>query len=448
MKYQVVGVCAVVLGCTAFAAEVPKMTVPESLAVQLKPFCSTADDMKAVADIGMKFVRRGFYWEGVEKEKGVYNFEAYDKLLADADKQGLRVVGCLFGGNKKYEDTGYGGVTTEEGRAGFAAFAAALAARYKDRNIIWEIWNEPNVRTFWRKNGVHNTPEFAQEYTDLVKATAPAMVKADPKCIVLAGSLSNYWQPSYNWTEKCFELGILKTGIKGWSVHPYGVKTPEMHAIGHAEMRRLMKKYGAENFPMYNTERGYATQAKKGHEGELKGKAELQKEYQAWYFVRQYMIDLMWDVKLSVWYEWKDPAGEFTMIEKGQPRPICKSAKVMVEQLRGYDYVKRIPLESDLDYVLLFKNARGNQKLVCWTTPPDKPRKATEEKPSEASSGQAPKPPAKEGEDATVTHLITLPVAVKKAAGADVYGKVIPVQMNAGKAQVEISGAPVYVALD
>src|SRR6185295_14790010 len=91
---------------------------------------------------------------------------------------------------------------------GFAAFAAALADRYKGRKIIWEIWNEPNVQTFWHK-GKHNSKEFAKEYSDLVNTVAPAMVKADPSVVIAAGSLSNYWEPAYQWTEHCFRNGVL-----------------------------------------------------------------------------------------------------------------------------------------------------------------------------------------------------------------------------------------------
>ena len=98
-------------------------------------------------------VRRGFYWTSVEKEKGVYDFSDYNVQMGHAKKLGLTVVGCLFGNNKLYEDDGLGGIQTEPGRKGFANFAAALAEHYKDHDVLWEVWNEPNVRSFWRKNG-------------------------------------------------------------------------------------------------------------------------------------------------------------------------------------------------------------------------------------------------------------------------------------------------------
>jgi len=213
--------------------------------------------------MGFRVVRRGFYWTSIEEEKGVYDFADYDDLMEHAKDLGLTIVGCLFGNNKLYEDDGLGGIQTEAGRQGFANFAAALADHYKDHAVLWEVWNEPNVRSFWRNNGQHNSEEFAEDYTALVKETAAAMLEVDPDCFVMAGSVSNYWEPSYEWTESCFKRRILQSGIRGWSVHPYGVKTPEEFAVGHNRTRELLKQYGAPDMPLLNTERGFAVKGRR-----------------------------------------------------------------------------------------------------------------------------------------------------------------------------------------
>lgn len=123
----------------------PEMTVPMNLGMQTKPYCSSTEDIKDIVTIGAKFIRRGFYWFKVEKEKGKYDFTEYDRILQDADDNGIRVLACLYGSNKLYEDDKRGGIQTEEGRKGFANFAAALASHFKERGIIFEIWNEPNL---------------------------------------------------------------------------------------------------------------------------------------------------------------------------------------------------------------------------------------------------------------------------------------------------------------
>jgi hypothetical protein len=364
------GLALAILGTTAMcgwsAEPLPDVVIPQSCGVQLKTHNFTIETLDRAHNMGFRVVRRGFYWNSIEAEKGVYDFSDYDDQMEHTRKLGLIVVGCLFGNNKLYEDDGQGGIQTEAGRKGFANFAAALVGHYKEHHVLWEVWNEPNIRTFWRKDGQHNSEEFAKEYTALVKETVSAMLEADPECYVMAGSVSNYWEPSYEWTESCFKEGILKTGIRGWSVHPYGVKTPEEFAVGHRRMRELLKKYNAPEMPLLNTERGFAV--KETYEGWSGGSKERAREFQAWNFVRQYMIDQLYGVRVTVWYQWDGE--EFGIVEEGGTRPVETACREMIEQLGGYRLVRRIDSDATLDYVLLFENEHGNRKLVAWTAPP------------------------------------------------------------------------------
>ncbi|HCE44516.1 MAG TPA: hypothetical protein DET40_13295 [Lentisphaeria bacterium] len=410
----------------------PEKVVPLTLGMQTKPNCSSTADLQDIGKLGVKFIRRGFYWDGIEKEKGKYEFTEYDRILKDADDNGLRVLACLFGNNKLHEDDNRGGIQTEEGRKGYANFAAALASHFKGRGIIWEIWNEPNVRTFWRndKGAMHNSPEFADEYTALVKETVKTMRLSDPDCLVVAGSVSCFWDPSFNWTDSCFSKGMYKTGISGWSVHPYGLNSPEEYTAGYERMRSIMEKYGApKDFPMLNTERGFAVAKTKSWEGNPEsegwsgGPEGMAFQYQSWHIVRQYMIDLMNGINLSSWYEWAGK--EFAIASKDKKRPAYFACKNMIDQLSGFAYKERMKTASPLDYVLIFVNKAGAEKLVVWTSPP---LKATPEKVKD--------------------HDVAIPV---NAAGelklVDLMGKESVVKVTDGKISVKLSGAPQYVVL-
>ncbi|WFB36172.1 cellulase family glycosylhydrolase [Kiritimatiellota bacterium B12222] len=401
-------------------AEVLELPVvfPDGCAIQLKTHNFTIETLDQVHAMGFKVVRRGFYWTGVEKEKGVYDFSDYDAQMAHAKSLGLTVVGVLFNVHKEYENDGQGGVQTEAGRKGFANFGAALATHYRDQDVIWEIWNEPNVRTFWRKNGKHNSEPFAQEYTDLVKEVVPAMLAANPDAFVVAGSVSNYWQPSYDWTKFCFEKGILETGIRGWSVHPYGVKTPEEFSVGHQITRGLLKEFGHPDLPMINTERGFAV--KETHEGWSGGSIEKAREYQAWYLVRQFMMDQLNGVNLTVWYEWDGDKFGLVEEEGTGKRPAYFAAVEMMAELNGYTLKGRLPTDSDLDYVVEFTNEAGDRKLVVWTAPPP---------------GASP--------DETSNHTLTLPLIKPAANGvkaSDLEG--LPVENEA--LVFALTGKPEY----
>jgi len=415
----------------AFAKDpLPDRTIPALLGVQVKPhnFNSTVLDQMHANGLGFRIIRKGFYWGSVEKQKGVYDFSDYDETMEHAKKNGFTVVGCLFGSNNMYEDAKKGGVLTEAARKGFANFAAAIAKHYKDHNVLWEIWSEPNTRTFWRKNGKHNTPEFAQEYTALVQETVPAMLKAVPDVFVMAGSVSNYWEPSYQWTESCFKLGMLKTGIRGWSVHPYGVKTPEEHAVGHQRTRELLVKYGAPEMPMLNTERGFAVKEGENNEGWSGGSKERAREFQAWNFVRSFLVEQLCDIRVIIWYELDGE--KFGLTDDGGTRPVHKAAVTMFAQLTGYQVVRRLESNSKLDYVVLLENKKsGERKLVAWTAPP--PQGA----PDEAKA-----------------HVATLEVTAPASFNSEV--KIVNLNGELGKAktskgaiQLNLEGAPQYVTV-
>ncbi len=404
---------------SASAYDLPPCEIPLNCSMQMKTDTFNEATLREIREMGFRMVRRGLYWSAVEKAKGVYDFSSVEPQMKVCKDLGLTVIVTLFSGNKLYEDVP-GGVLTEPGRKGFAAFAVAAARKFADQPVMFEIWNEPNVRTFWRKNGQANSDAFAKEYSDLVNEVAPAMVKAVPGVFVVAGSVSNYWEPSYEWTESCFRNGVLKSGIRGWSVHPYGVKTPEAFRIGHGRTRELLKKYGAPDMPILNTERGFtATKRDEGYSG---GDAARILDYQAWYFVRQYLTDMIEGVRLTSWYEWKGNEG-FSLFENGKPRPAYHAARRMLTELSGYRFRSLVKTESPRDRAAVFANAEGARKLVLWTSAP--------------FDGSP---------DETVDHavLVRTSASAKPLEGVGMLGG----RTSAGNGfALELTGAPVYLAL-
>ena len=174
----------------AAAADLPEMTVSRTWGIKGWWRTGSARDWEKLQSTGAGFVNRTggpWYWDQVEKSKGNYSFKEADSLLRHAEQKGLTIVACLFGGNKLYENPKPGGIRSARAREGFAKFAAALAKRFAGRNVIFEIWNEPNITGFWGKHGKANSKEYADEYSALVKATVPAMKEADPDCFIMAG---------------------------------------------------------------------------------------------------------------------------------------------------------------------------------------------------------------------------------------------------------------------
>jgi len=404
------------------AAPLPDLTViPNSFGVQLKENNMSPENLDQIRDLGAKWVRRGFIWTNVEKTAGEYDFSRYDELVKNAHERGMNVLAGLALGNNKL----YGSVIEDKGREAYARYAAAAAAHFKGQNVLFEIWNEPNVRTFWgsqdtNKDHKHNSEPFAEDYTKLVQATVKEMKQADPNCIVFGGSVSGLWSASFSWMDMCFEKGILKSGIDAWSVHPYSTKNPEDYVEAYATMRASMARHGARpDYPVFNTERGFPLGKAEGYAG---GDASKAKEYQAWHIVRQYLVDRACDIKFTVWYEWSGKEG-FSLIDGNEKLPAYNAAKFMIKQLSGYKFDKRIVLENDRDFALRFSSTDGDVKIfkiVAWTSPP---------------AGESP--------DKIVDHDVVLTVDAKGPIDVfQLYGEKGTIETKNGNVSLKLTGAP------
>ncbi|PTY04481.1 hypothetical protein DB346_03335 [Verrucomicrobia bacterium LW23] len=409
---------------TAAFAQPPVMpdgTIPGNLAVQLKGPDMNPETLDKVKALGVKWIRRGFIWEGVEKEAGVYDFSTYDTFVKQCKERGISIIAPIAFNNKLY-----GHVKDEPGRTGYAKYAAALAERYKDEPVIWEIWNEPNTMTFWGRHGKKgNTDAYAKEYMDLVAATIPAMRKANPKCIILAGSVSNMWTESYKWMGFCFARGMLKEDWNYWSVHPYGLKTPEDYIEAYAITRKLMDDAGGpSNRPWINSERGFPVEKKK--EGFAGGDMNRLYEYQAWHLVRQFLIDQMEGVAMTCWYEWSGKESFALVKTDGTETPAYHAFRQFITQLDGYKFDKRLPTREPRDFVLRYTNPAGGTKLIVWTSPP-------------------PMQPA----DKIVDHPITIPLegSTGTLETATLLGEKGKVEVKSGAIEVMLTGSPVYITV-
>ncbi|MGQ9525911.1 MAG: cellulase family glycosylhydrolase [Armatimonadota bacterium] len=347
-----------VVGTTAAAPSgLPDQVVPLPFGVNIHFTDPKPGEMEQLAAGGFRFVRMDFVWEAVERQKGLYDFSAYDRLLSALDKHGIRALFIFDYSNKLYEADR--SVRTPEGRRAFAAFAEAAAKRYAGRGVLWEIWNEPNLEIFWR-------PQPAvDDYAALVIETAKAIRKADPKATVLAPASSGF---PWEFLEGIFRRGVLEV-IDAVSVHPYRAQAPETALAEYARLRELIAKYApsGKRIPIVSGEWGYSLV----HHGGIPFSAERQAQY----LVRQWLVNMLNGVLLSIWYDWHDDGPDPKETEHNfgtvtfdyKPKPSYIAAQTLTSQLSGYRLRKRLDVGSDADYVLVFTKGR-DVKLAVWTT--------------------------------------------------------------------------------
>jgi hypothetical protein len=294
-----------------------------------------------------------FVWTEIEKTRGVYDFSAYDTLVAALAERHIRPLFILDYENRLYEA---GSPSTPDARAAFARFAAASARHFAGKTILWEIWNEPNI-SFWKPApNVH-------DYAALALATAQAIKEADPHAMVIAPGMSTM---DFAFAESCFQAGLLRY-IDAVSFHPYRQTNPETVASDYATLRGLIARYAppGKEIALVSSEWGYST-------------AGISEQAQAQYLTREWLSNLEQGIKVSIWYDWhddsanpKDGESNFGTVNWDySPKPAFTAAQALIHSLSGYRFVKRVVTQSDSDYLLIFAKGKS-YKLAAWTTGTD-----------------------------------------------------------------------------
>lgn len=122
-----------------------------------------------VAEAGIGWVRIDFVWALIETTPDHFDWSAYDAIVAAAEARGLSVLGILA-----YTP---GWATDAEPLSGpprsvadWEDFCFRAARRYRGRVLDWELWNEPNQKSFW--SGTR------QQYIDWILIPGAAAVHA------------------------------------------------------------------------------------------------------------------------------------------------------------------------------------------------------------------------------------------------------------------------------
>lgn len=202
--------------------------------------------LEKAAQIGVKWTRLGASWNTIEKEKGVYDWQATDEAFDAIIKTGITPFVTVGHGNELYsplttyddpklaEIYGYRPAPPIKDPAAmeaWLAFVEATVRRYQDRITYWEVWNEPNHRNYWG-----STPD-GKEYGRLLKQTAELIRSIQPEAIIIGGSTAGI-QPEF--TDDFLSVGV-DTLIDIITYHNYGA-VPEERAYLAVELLAVIDK--------------------------------------------------------------------------------------------------------------------------------------------------------------------------------------------------------------
>lgn len=330
------------------AVQLPAAGTLDGLGVNVHFWGGKRPQLNLVRDAGCRWVRMDLTWDWIEKAPGQYDWTLPDQLVNDAAPRGVRILFILDYGNSLYGTN----PASATWRQGFANYAAAAAAHYAGRDVIFELWNEP-------ENFPLVQPGMSNPYTymQLANQVVPAMRAADPDCKILApGGVSD------GFLIVCIQQGLLDL-VDAISVHRYS-PNPEDSVAVYAGVRAMMQTHGGKTLPIVCSERGWST-AWSG----------VTPQVQADCLARYYLVNLSEGIPLSIWYDLEsdgpDPNnGEHNfglLWPDGTPKPAYYAMQQMTQSLQGETFSRRLPSDSD-DWLLEFTSPGGHKTLAAWTT--------------------------------------------------------------------------------
>jgi len=243
--------------------EPTNQTIWTNLKVGCEAWYDTVTAAKLVRELGIAGVRDSFYWNGVEKEKGVYTVPVgrEDWITLSYDN-GIEVMYDFIGnggnalyGLAKLDPTVRGNVIMPDDDVfpgsvdAYCNYVDWISKTYKGKIKYYELWNEPNLTGF---NVNNTTPE---KYAELLKRVYEIIKKNDPEGQVIAFSTA---QPALSWVRKALEAGAIDY-MDGASTHPYdwdGKFDVPTYRAKVQSFIDLFAEFGRPDMPIHLTEIG------------------------------------------------------------------------------------------------------------------------------------------------------------------------------------------------
>jgi len=258
-----------------------------------------------LARLGAKWARCQTGWCRCEVTKGSFDFTWLDEVVDSLRKLGVQPWFNLGYGNRLYSPqardeaaVGWAPIFTEAARSAWVRFTRRIAEHFRDRVRHWEVWNEPNISSFWKPKKPNPS-----DYVALVKLTAPEVRRLVPKAVVIGGAFAGI---PMSYLKGCLEQG-LADHVDKISYHPYRA-VPESGYEGQIrDLRKLIAAH-KQGIELWQGENGCPSRGGKGSVGALVN-LEWDEARQAKWLLRRILSDLRLGIELTSYFHLVDLVG-------------------------------------------------------------------------------------------------------------------------------------------
>lgn len=198
-------------------------------------------------EAGVSFVRMDFLWEDIQPQHDAFDFTKYDYIVDVLATHNIRILG-IVGYSASWAGQQWNAPPHEF--TDFTDFVSRVVARYKHRIKYWEIWNEPDSKTYWRHQDDMKT------YTALLKVSYRAAKEADTTCKIVLGGMTNQGYYAIQ--------NVYRNGGKDFfdilNIHPFinPLLEGELNRVFslYRNIKRLQERYDDEEKKIWFTEIG------------------------------------------------------------------------------------------------------------------------------------------------------------------------------------------------
>ena len=294
--------------------------------------------VQMIADTGASVTRFDIFWADVaptrpenptDPNDPAYDFSRYDMVMTGLADNGITPIVSVY----NTPDWAANGLTVEgpinpgaPDPAVFAAFMEAVATRYSgefvgpDGNVLpearhLEIWNEPNLSAYFAPQSEDGVQVSLDNYAGLVKAAFPAIVRANPDAMVIAGVggprglTTETGTGALDWLRGLQQRDIP---LHAYSQHIYPLAAPTMPTQAFpswSSIDLLLEELDRfePGLPLFITEAGYTTSVTEYRDEA----ATVTEDEQAQYLTQIFELPQVNNPRLQsvVWFNLQDNSG-------------------------------------------------------------------------------------------------------------------------------------------
>jgi len=245
----------------------------------------------------------GVSWRELEPVAGQIRWELMDAALAEAQATGAQEILWVHGSTPAWaaldpEAPGlYGpGTSSAPDQEAYLAFLREVAQRYRGRITSYQVWNEANVRIFYR-----GKPDYLAELTLRAREV---LDEVDPDATLIGASTTvRRSGPVKAWYGK-YAAALEERGwpVDAMAVHLYPLA--DQGAGTRAAYIRVMRSWLAERGwtgPVWDTEVNYGDRRDFAPE-----KVQVPQARAAGWVARTYIDSLALGIDRTFWYGWND----------------------------------------------------------------------------------------------------------------------------------------------